>query len=29
MIKTNKDRADKIERLLGLRESCGEHLENE
>ena len=29
MIKTNKDRAEKIERLLGLRESCGEHLENE
>jgi hypothetical protein len=29
MIKTNKDRADKIERLLGLRESCGEDLENE
>ena len=29
MIKTNKDRAEKIERLLGLRESCGEDLENE
>ena len=29
MINTNKDRADKIERLLGLRESCSEHLENE
>ena len=29
MIKTNKDRANKIARLLGLRESCGEHLENE
>ncbi len=29
MIKTNKDRADKIERLLGLRESCGEDLGNE
>ena len=29
MIKTNKDRADKIERLLGLRERCGEDLEND